>query len=287
MAGSDGGDKTMSFLDAADPVVRNLLAGARTLDTAAWTVALQNGRRHFAQIAIHDGVLTLGTCPRQEDQSPSHLTEINCGLPAGCRVVWLPEGVRLAAEMASADSVQPALAPTLRSFQQALEVLCGAPGVSHHEGSEETAVMAGIAEAASDWQLAERPDGTKLARLPQKKGYLKATVSDSGIIVPILTADEYPQAVRDAVAEVLLRAASKVRFVRACGQADSGGKWTARLEVPAAVCTADDALTALALVCRDCGAEALALANPELAAVYCDFSSYCRAGKRPTLEEGR
>jgi hypothetical protein len=192
----------------------------------------------------------------------------------------------LATEMAKDSVLSSAFTHAVNLFQQGLDVVCGSVGTVSADKKPRLECLTEGLDANSDWQLTQGPDGTMTARLSHKKGSFPVTVSATGSSVQVLGSGDHPPAVREAVAEVLLRATAKVRFVRACAEESSDGRWAAWLDVPL-ICDIDDALTALALVCRDCGAEAGALGDPALASLYCKISSVWRAFGPPTLEERR
>jgi hypothetical protein len=194
-------------------------------------------------------------------------------------------GAWLATEMAKEGDVPSALSRAVQLFQHGLDILCGAVGTVSADNKPRPESLTDGLDA--NWQLTEGPDGTMTAILPHKKGSFPVAVSATGSTVQVLGPGDYPPAVREAVAEVLLRATAKVRFVRACAEEASDGRWTAWLDVPPLICSIDDALTALVLVCRDCGAEAGALGDPALASLYCEISSVWRAFGPPTLGERR
>jgi len=274
----------MTSTRSAD-AVRTLFPGAQCLGSAAWSVALQNGHHHQTRLVLRDGLVIL-TAPLDEiHRSASQLAQINPFLPSGCRMLCSVNGAWLATEMAKEGDVPSALSRAVQLFQHGLDILCGAVGTVSADNKPRPESLTDGLDA--NWQLTEGPDGTMTAILPHKKGSFPVAVSATGSTVQVLGPGDYPPAVREAVAEVLLRATAKVRFVRACAEEASDGRWTAWLDVPPLICSIDDALTALVLVCRDCGAEAGALGDPALASLYCEISSVWRAFGPPTLGERR
>jgi hypothetical protein len=276
----------MTSTRSADPV-HTLFPEAQCLGSTAWSVALQNGHHHQTRVVFRDGLVILTAPLEGARRSARQLAQINPSLPSGCRILCSVNGVWLATELAKDRVLPSALTRAVHLFQQGLDVVCGAVGTVSADNKPRPEWLTEGLDANSDWQLTEAPDGTMTARLPHKKGSLPLTVSVTGTVVQVLGSGNHPSSVREAVAEVLLRATAKVRFVRACAEESSDGRWTAWLDVPPLICSIDDALTALALVCRDCGAEAGALGDPALASLYCEISSVWRAFGPPTLEERR
>jgi len=251
----------------AGTAIRELFQATRPLGSAAWTAELRNGRVHDVQVAIRAGVTEIATTPRKLGRSPSELAFINAALPPGCRVVCTCDGTQLVAEAAIGAMPAAALERAVLGFQEALDILGGAA----------TTRMAALpwcedSASADGWQLEERPDGSRETKLPHKRGALAVRVSEAGSTVLVAKPAAFEIEVREAVSEVLLRATAKVRFVRACARPE-GETWSAWIEVPDGVCILDEALTALALVCRDCGTETAALTDPGLAAAYRKVSS--------------
>ncbi len=257
-------------------VIQQVLPGAKSAGTSAWSFALQNGRRHMTRISSTHDLLTLTTGPLPIDHAASELAAINARLHPESRVVFSPEGAFLVTELAQTDPGLESLHLALQRFEQGLAVLSGE--ASTFIVDSRSAVPAGLeaTEPSASWNAVPGPEGTKVVQLHDKQGSLKAVMDSAGTTVQILGRGTYEEETREAVSELLLRSTAKVRLAKACAGSDPEGRWSAWLQAPPRICI-DDVLTALAIVCQDCGAEARALTDVKLARMYRNFSSARRA----------
>ena len=265
----------MTYSCSADPV-RALFPEARCLGSTAWSLPLQNGHRHQTSVVLRDSIFVLTTPLQNILLSASQLAQINAYLPAACRTVCSLKGISLVAEVVCGRSSEAEIRRAVGWFEQGLDLIYGASVLNPDADGSHHLVVRHAEEASSDWQLTEGPNGIMVGKLPHKKGSLPVTVSASTGSVQILDLADHPVAVREAVAEVLLRSSSRVKFVRVCATESVDGKWAIWMEVPLNNCSTDEALAALALMCRDCGAEVGALTDRAVAGLYCRISSIWR-----------
>ena len=256
--------------------IQQVLPGAKSAGTSASSFALQNGRRHLTRISSSADFLTLTTGPLSIDKSSSELAAINARLHSESRVVFSLDGAFLITELAKTDQGLESLHSALHQFEQGLAVLSGEMSGITVDSREAGPAALEATEPSASWNVIAGPEGTKVVQVHDKQGSLRAVVETAGTTVQILEPGTHEEETREAVSELLLRSTGQVRFAKACAGSDPEGRWSAWVEASPRICI-DDVLTALAIVCRECGAEARALTDVRLARTYCNFSSAWRA----------
>ena len=254
----------------ATALVRSVFHDAHPLGSAAWAASVRNGQPHEVRVVIRGGATEIVAAPDVAGRSPAELTAVNAQLPRGCRLMCGLSGVRLVAE--AAETSVSALERVSAAFESALDVLAGA------EVAVPPALAVPFDEDPAQWTLEPRSDGARELRLSYPGGHWTVSVAGGACAVVVAKPGGYEFDVCEALSEFLLRATATVRFVRACS-CWSEGAWSAWLEVSREACALNEALTALALVCRDGGAATAALTDPGLAAIYRSASSVFNEGR--------
>jgi hypothetical protein len=262
----------MSLVATFEPLLRALFPDAVATGASAWSVALRNGHRHDVRVECGaGGRVGLSTPLPLDAYTPNHLAQLNPGLPRGSRIVCANGAPRLIAELAPGAALPSALTRGLDHFQRSLDILSGVSAAGPEDAAPTLAV--GSSEWEDDWDAEVEPNGEASVKLPHRSLALTARVSPQGCCVGLFGPVAAAPAVRDAVAELLLRVSSQVNFVRVCASLDGAMLWSARLDVPSGLCSTGEALAALALVCRQSAAEVRALGDEQLAGRYRAFSS--------------
>ena len=263
--------------------VQKLFPGATQHGRACWSAALQNGRSHWSRVYFEDDTAVLTTGPLDIPGSPQRILAWNAVLPAASRIVCNEDGLQLRTEwVLSPDATAGDIWETARrDFQAGLDLLGGEsvpPPAELPAGNFESQ------EPAPRWNARANGDGTWSVPLPHAQAALQA--SAALVKAETIAGDEHADEVRAAVAEVLLRGTSYLRFVKACATPDGEGRWAAWIQASPAVCGMDAALAAVALAHRECAAAARALSEVRLALRFREVCSAWRDCKS-NPKEGR
>jgi hypothetical protein len=256
--------------------MKKLFPGATPRGRASWSVALQNGRSHLSRVSLEDDVVILTTGPLGIHGSPQSVVAMNATLPAASRIVCATDGLQLRAEWALPPDamISKVWEAVLCDFQAGLDILGGA---SIPQPVTLPTYAFEREDPAPHWNVRPNGDGTWSVPLPHEKAALHA--SASLVTARILAQFEYPEEVRAAVAELLLRGTSYLRFVKACATPDSATQWSAWIQASPAVCGTDKALTGVALAYGECASAARALSEVRLARRFREVGSTWRAGQ--------
>jgi hypothetical protein len=246
---------------------------------------MQNGRAHQSQVSIDDNLLVVTTGPLAINGSPQSLAAINASVPAATRIVCASGGLELRTEcVLRADiGISQIWQSLLGDCQHGLDILGGesvpqptAIATPHNFDEEEPALH---------WNARAEGDGNWIVPLAHEKALLHASASI--VRTEIIAQQEWPDQVRFAVSEYLLRATSQLRFVKACATPHSSSQWSAWIQASPAACGMEEALTCVALACRECGAAVRALSELRIAQLFREISSIWRDGLAPISRERR
>jgi hypothetical protein len=267
--------------------VKRLFDNVAAVSRSSWSVALQNGRSHSSRVSIENDVLVLTTDPLYLDVSPERVLAINASLPASTRIVCRLDGLRIQTELAlsghDANGIDGKICEAaVHDFRCSLDVLGGA---SFRDTAAQSMCAIDIQDPAPDWNARENGDGSWTVPLAETHAVLlvSASLAKVGAVAP----GEYPQEVRCAVAEYLLRVTSQIRFVKACATEDSDTNWTAWLQAAPCVCGIDDAIAAVALAYRETARELRVLTELRIAQRFREIGSIWRAAPAPISKERR
>lgn len=280
---------THTEVDLASQVQRGF-PQATAQGRACWSVAMQNGRSHNSRVSLEDDILVLTTGPLAINGSPQSVMAMNPSLGAASRIVCATDGLQFRTEWAvSADGmlrreamISQIWEASLCDFQRGLDVLSGAPipqPVAFPTQSREEQ------EPAPHWNARAEGEGAWMVPLPHEKVSLRA----SALLVKVdaITQGEWPDEVRSAISEYLLRATSQLRFVKACATSDSNAQWSAWIEASPVACGMEEALICVALAYREFGAAVRALSEVRLAQRFHEIGSVWRAGLAPISKQER
>jgi len=248
------------------------LTGARPepVALAAWSCSVSNGSLHHVGVRLDGDALELVAGPLAKP-SAWRLLLANSGLRPPARLVISPlDEVLLRSEVlldgAALDS--RILDSAIRSLREGLDAAedASSPAWARAEPWD-------VAQGLTDAGLAGRLLADGRFRVDPAGAGLRGLMigPEPAARVEMLAPGEYPAAVREAVATLLLRTTASVRFVRAAAE-ESGA---ARLEVvfPAAPAAEElqMAVAALALAGR-CAEEIAVLTCEDVAALYLAIS---------------
>ena len=250
--------------------IHRLFPAATPLGRASWSITLQNGRSHLTRVFLEDDNVVLTTGPIAMHGSPQSVVAMNASLPAASRIVCAADGLQLRTEWALGpdETVNKLWEAALNDFQVGLDVIGGASIPQFVTLPTCTFETQGPQQ---HWNARAIGDGTWRVPLPHEQTALRA--SASFVTAEMIPEHEYPAEVRAAVAELLLRGTSHVRFVKACAKADSAEKWAAWIQAPVAVCGMEEALTSVALSYRECAPAIRALSEVQPARRFREVSS--------------
>ncbi|MGB7760030.1 MAG: hypothetical protein WBL61_09385 [Bryobacteraceae bacterium] len=244
------------------------LAGARpeSVALAAWKFAVSNGSLHHAGVRLDGDTVELVVGPLAR-AAAWDLLLTNGRLKPPSRLVLTPrDEVLLRAEVVLDGSAQDGrvVDSAVCALREGLEASEGAPSPAV-AGAEPWDVEQAAAEAG----IAGRLLGDGRFKVDSGAAGLRAALigPDAAVRVELLPPGDYPAAVWEAAATLLLRVTSGVRFVRAAGERNG----SARLEVR--FCSAPTptelqaAVAALALA-GHCTEEMAVLTREDAAAMY-------------------
>jgi hypothetical protein len=272
----------LSAIDLANHIL-NLFPGATRLGRSCWSTALQNGRSHVSRVYLDDDTAILTTGPLGIPACPQQVLAWNALLPAASRIVWTGDGLELRTEWAIAPDADGGdlWERARRDFQTGLDVLGGetvppnpdpVPASSESEGP------------APHWNARLNEDGAWSISLPHEQAAVRA--SATLVTAGTLAEGDYPDEVRAAAAEALLRGTSHLRFVKACAAPGESARWSAWIQASPVACGLEEALASVALAHVDCADAVRALQEVRLAQRYRQVSSVWR-NRQSNPNEGR
>ena len=266
------------------PELKRLFPQATPRARPSWSIPLQNGRSHMCRASIGNDVLILTTGLLGISAFPQTIMAMNTSLPASSRIVCTVDGLRLRTERAlQGDATFSRVCEAaMLEFQFSLDVFGGA---STPIPASRSIFALETEDPAPHWNARENGDGTWSVPLIEHRAVLMASplfVKAYGI-----PQDGYPEDVRSALAEYLLRVTSQVLFVKACATPDSDTNWTGWLQASPCVCGMDEALTSVFVAHRESASAARALSEVRIAQRFREIGSIWGAGAAPISQERR
>jgi hypothetical protein len=232
-----------------------------------WDFSVSNGKPHLVSVRRENGILEFSAGPLEMPRTRWEILLANRGLAPPSRMVLnRRDECYLRCEVPPADgSRDDVLGPVFGSVTAALE-----PAAATIAGAINTeAEPWDFAGAAAEAELAGRMMSDGRFRLDAWGDAARAAMlgPDLAARVKMLNAEKHSATVREAVATLLLRMTSGVRFARAAGGPDGAAWLEVRWSASPSAAELQTAVTALALASA-CTEELAVLTHEEVARLF-------------------